>query len=271
MKPETDTCTQAIAAVANALHSRNLAAVPAETLRHLSGCTRCRAALLLLVQGLDGQTPHPPTPISCATCQADLAAFVDAERADPARAAERFPHVWWHLWTCAVCAETYRLTGELYAALERGELEPLQEALQSSLPVAANSRQTGGLLPDSQFRLPARLFQRLLAASTALGPALGAAVSDIALTDDAEAGYVATLRVQPQTDGDWAAVITIRPALAGWAMVTFGTETFRAPFDAAGVAVIAALPADWLQTSAAPDLLVTLSLDAAAPPGQPEA
>ena len=78
-------------------------------LQHLNTCRSCRAILLLLMAETQ---PDGVPPASCAECLADLAAFIDVVRANPSAASE-YPAVWWHLWLCPRCSETYQLTLEL--------------------------------------------------------------------------------------------------------------------------------------------------------------
>lgn len=58
----------------------------------------------------------------CAACQADLAAYIDAEL-EGQPAANRFPMVAGHLPTCADCQQVYRELQSLLTAEWRGQLE----------------------------------------------------------------------------------------------------------------------------------------------------
>jgi hypothetical protein len=122
---QNSSCSQAALAVERALHLGTLDSLSVDLLGHISSCERCRAALLSLAQTL-GLSPSPAFPgLDCAACQSDLAAYIEAERASPAAAALRFPALWWHLWACPVCAETYRLTQLLMDEAARDNLPPL--------------------------------------------------------------------------------------------------------------------------------------------------
>jgi hypothetical protein len=82
---------------------------PPDVVMHVASCALCRGALLTLT----AQRVASPS-ISCDTCQADLAQFIDLEREDELRAAQTYPAIWWHLLLCWDCAE-------VYAAVRRGE------------------------------------------------------------------------------------------------------------------------------------------------------
>ncbi|NJM05219.1 hypothetical protein HC891_01775 [Candidatus Gracilibacteria bacterium] len=72
----------------------------------------------------------PDTMCSCERCQEDLAAFIDAEAANPAMAARSYPHVWWHILACAECAATYEAVQFLFEAQIGGQISPLLTTLR---------------------------------------------------------------------------------------------------------------------------------------------
>lgn len=120
-------CEQGRAAIAQALtDSRRPAQTPALA-SHIAGCASCRAQrgaiLARLAQGVNTRAD------TCAACAADLAAYVDVLLDQGASAAaSAHPHVWWHLWTCADCAELFAQTATLAAAERAGDLPPLPAA-----------------------------------------------------------------------------------------------------------------------------------------------
>lgn len=114
-----------IPAIERALHLGALDTLSADDFAHLERCETCRGAMLLLSEAL-GLAPSPAFPTcDCATCRSGLAAYIDRERHDPAAAAAAAPAIWWHLWACRDCAETYRLTYLMLDAANLGELPPL--------------------------------------------------------------------------------------------------------------------------------------------------
>src|SRR5919108_4268137 len=80
---------------------------------HIAACPLCQGALAVLaMEALD--LPVAPRDIVCQQAEEELAAFIEQEAEEGSVAAIRtYPHVWWHLWTCDVCAETYRITRAL--------------------------------------------------------------------------------------------------------------------------------------------------------------
>src|SRR5262245_55749968 len=114
------TCAQARPHLVRALQSEQPAALAPDVRVHLAECVTCRTALLLMNTLALTAAPEP---IDCARCQADLPAFVERERDDgPLAAQHAYPHVWWHVWTCVDCNETYDTLRALVAAQQRGEL-----------------------------------------------------------------------------------------------------------------------------------------------------
>lgn len=68
----------------------------------------------------------PVEQTNCAECRNELAAFIDQEAEQGTQAAARsYPQVWWHVWSCRECAETYHLISALADAEETGQLAPM--------------------------------------------------------------------------------------------------------------------------------------------------
>lgn len=218
---------------------------PAELAAHVAGCANCRGALaaLLAELALPGGTPAP---LPCANCQEALPAFADMARARGERAAiERYPAVWWHLWTCEDCADDYRLILALAAAEAAGALAPL--------PLATPA------LP--QIHLPRSFLYGALAPHAALGAHWGGGDDELLVAEEQQAGYQIAVLVQPRNDA-WLVGVTVAPPLAGWVIARFHTQIFRAPLDANGVAHFTDVPADLLTGAAGPDLTITIEPDA---------
>ncbi|NTW02401.1 MAG: hypothetical protein HGA19_14170, partial [Oscillochloris sp.] len=99
-----------------------VAKIDTEAVAHIQGCARCRHALHLLSESL-GLPPAITIPAyTCVTCQSQLASYIDRELSDPIAAAQAFPGIWWHLWSCPDCAEVYRMTHMLLEARRSGEI-----------------------------------------------------------------------------------------------------------------------------------------------------
>src|SRR5215216_2865099 len=149
MNSEPDICHQVIAELSQVLQEHPPAPLSDASYKHMSRCSRCRAGLLLLARAFDPEPNLLGTGIACDSCQTDLAAYVDLEAEDAALAATTYPHVWWHLWTCQECAETYDLTHMLLDAQHAGQLVPLyppQRAMRHALPVFQHLRLTRPIL-----------------------------------------------------------------------------------------------------------------------------
>lgn len=250
---EPRACHQALAAIATALQTGTLENLDAQIYAHVSTCRRCRAGLLVMLAGL-GQAALPPhIRTSCARCQEDLAAFIDLEGSDPAQAAALFPHVWWHLWTCAECAQTYAFTRALLDAERAGELLPLHLLLDRAQRATRAVREV-------------RLHRAMLAF---ILPVLG--MERMVLRGDEEAEYILydhiedepdpyqfTISVHEQSDGYWRMMVKLLPVVEGVLVLTAGTTRRVAPIDAAGEAVLDKLPAELVIAPDAPDLEVSV-------------
>src|SRR5215213_7057658 len=138
MNSEPQICNQVIAEISRSLHEHPPATHTLASYNHLSTCSRCRVGLLLLTRAFDPEPPLLGTSISCEACQADLPAYIDREAENPAAAAAMYPHVWWHLWTCEECAQTYEFTHMLLDAQREGQIAPLR--LERPLLMAALPR-----------------------------------------------------------------------------------------------------------------------------------
>jgi hypothetical protein len=200
------------------------------------------------------RAPEPGDDLICATCQDALDAYIDYERRRGVAAAiQRYPHVWWHLWVCADCAEVYHLTHALLNAEDEQTLVPLPAALppaQAARPVR---------LPA--LSLPRAFLHSVFVPLAALGTAWSGSDDEMLFAEEERDGYHIALSVRQRTAAHWVIGITVTPPVAGWADVSFGELRFRAPFDKHGQAVIAAVPLELLTGRAGPDLLVTIEAD----------
>jgi hypothetical protein len=96
-----------------------------ETVDHIKGCVICLDAIQLLAQSLGIPSATLTPACTCSACQSSLATYIEIEERDPASAARDLPSIWWHLWSCSVCAEVYRLTHILFDSARRGDIPPL--------------------------------------------------------------------------------------------------------------------------------------------------
>lgn len=193
-------------------------------LQHLNTCRSCRAILLLLMAETQ---PDGVPPASCAECLADLAAFIDVVRANPSAASE-YPAVWWHLWLCPSCSETYQLTLELLDAQPRelATLAPIR--LEGSLVHELLQRRTVPLL-------------------AARGADDQHVLFDAVIGDDLP--RLCTIVLDAGDDAGLRVVVQLDPASAGVVELRCGELCLHGVFSG-GQAVLAPLPADLLD---APD------------------
>ncbi|MFV9503821.1 MAG: hypothetical protein AB4911_04565 [Oscillochloridaceae bacterium umkhey_bin13] len=218
---------------------------------HIAGCARCRGLLLTASAYVLG-APLTVAPISCDACQADLAAFIDCERDAGAKSAvATFPQVWWHLWTCRECAESYHLILTLHAAAATGELPPLPR--HSVLPPSV-------FVPKPIPRIRAFQLRRTVlmhALAPQLGVAMGGSDDDAVLDEHEDTNYEIRTSLR-RLDGQWYVVVALEPPLLGQVVVALGTASFRARLDLHGEAVIGPFPDELLTSAEGPDLTIQI-------------
>lgn len=235
---ETISCIQVQEWVEAALRSGTVAPPSAALYAHIADCPICSGALLLLVAHA---ATASPAAASHEQCLNDLAAFIDAEAIDAFQARCDYPHVWWHLWSCTECAETYALTRALLADERQGLFTP--EAT-----------------PVDVVRLPRHfLSQALPKSSPELGAPRGSDDSALVLVEEElSEGRQLVLSAQEHSADAWSMTITVTPPLVGGIVAALGASTYLAPFDTAGHAILPALPATLLTADHGPDLTLTL-------------
>lgn len=216
-----------------------------ELCAHVVQCDRCRTALLLQATELLC-VPLDIAPASCALCQDDLAAYIDIERSEGIQAAiQAYPHLWWHLWSCTDCAETYR---GVEALQQTEELQPITPLLFDKL--------VGHRQPLMRMvTLPRRWLAALLAPR--YGVAWGDRGGGSVIHEEEDEGRQITVSVQKQA-GAWIIRVTITPPIAGDLLVTLGDERFRATIDPNGSATVGPIPPQLLQQSVGPDLTIQI-------------
>lgn len=238
-------CADLLAWLRSAAHARRLTPTPTPALAaHAATCPTCQAALLLLAREL--AAPSLPATISCQQCRDDLPGYLEHDL--PAEAIGEYPQVWWHVSTCADCAETARLTRALIEAERSGALVPPR-------PRPAMRRHT-------LVKLSPRLLARALPPAA---PMRGADQTPAQVLSQraVPAGHNFTLSVERLADNTWSLRVEFRPPLAGWLVLTLGEAKFRAPVDEHGVATLGGLPAELLAEAGGPELLVELEQHAA--------
>ena len=219
---------------------------------HIETCPLCRGALAVLaVEALD--LPAAPGEIDCRRCEEDLAAFIEQEAEEGSAAAIRtYPQVWWHLWACEVCAETYRITRSLLAERPGASVVP---SMPATLFGQARPRQP-------VLKLPRSFLHRSLAGSIpATGTARGIAGFRNVLAEEESADQHLILSVQRQADGEWRVDVSVKPPPVGWLVLMTGATHFRARFDDQGEAVVQDVPFALLTAPDGPDLDVDIELD----------
>ncbi len=143
MRVEPVDCNQIIFELSAAFNQGRAPELSTAAYEHIAACSRCRAGLLLLVRAFDSGPDRSGIRDSCAACQADLAAFIDLEAESPAQAATIYPHVWWHVWQCETCAQTYEWTHTLLQAQQISLLRPLRlsrQVVQKRMPIVKHMR-----------------------------------------------------------------------------------------------------------------------------------
>lgn len=209
------------------------AAQPPDALvEHVAGCAACRGALLVLMTSL--LEAPPAQGIACEQCQEDLAAYIDAELAGgPRQAVRAYPEVWWHLWTCQDCAETYRVTLAIVS----------DEDLSSKEATARN--QLDHVLTAARawlFELP----RAILNLTFDPGPLLVAMGDEddtpTVLLDREQDGHRVVLSVQPAGEGQWSALVEVYPPSPGVVSLELDAARYADTLDPHGRAQLHGLP-----------------------------
>ncbi len=245
-------CEDVLQWLRTAVQAKDLVPMPAIQ-AHVAGCPICQAVMLLLV-GEVTNSPISPTIIDCEHCRAELPTFIEWESEAPARAIRDYPQVWWHLWTCDTCAETYRLTRVLVEAEQHGVI-----GMPDILRIGAV------FTPQLQIllRLTRAFLTRALPAPLPLARIMrGHSDGPIVLSQrKIVADRNLVLSVEKQPNRDWAVRVVLTPPLAGWLVLKLGEAEFRARFDAQGIAVADNVPAELLTGTAGPELVVGIETD----------
>jgi hypothetical protein len=247
-------CSHVIAEVAHALQQKTATGLSPSAYHHLITCDRCRAGLLLLVGATVPAANEPPSSQICDLCQSQLAAFIDLESSDPVSASTAYPLVWWHLWTCRTCSQTYEFIRMLIESEKSGALQPLRINVHPPQTVAA-----------SLWRVPltrSALARALPSRQPALAITRGAPTDTYVVYDEAEdepEPRELTITVQEQAGDVWQMVARMQPPPEGGLLVlTAGALRLVAPFESDGTAVIQDIAADLLIDPQSPDLEISV-------------
>jgi hypothetical protein len=180
-----------------------------------------------LYQRLTGQAVPPAG--DCERCQADMAVYIDTLlSAGSSAAAQALPHVWWHIWQCADCAETFELTLALIDAELRGEIMPLESLFKTTEP----TRPIWRLLI-----VRPEMIAHLFTARQVLGMSYGDAEETV-VSEEIDANCTFQISMQRAHDEAWSLIVSSEPPLAAMAVFTIGSARYQAPFDEQGRAIV---------------------------------
>jgi hypothetical protein len=215
--------------------------------RHIATCSLCRGALAALA----AQTL--PAPLALAALQDhpldDLPAFIDLAIENTAAAVRAYPVVWWHLWTCSECAETYFLTRAF-----------LEEEERQRRPVAASVPAIARPLRREQVRLSrAFLNSALLTPPASWGVMRGGESQGAMLVEEQnDAGRTLRLTVIQEPDGPWRVTIETIPPATGEVVLKLGSVVRQAHFAPDGSATLGMIDGAIFLAEEGPDLVVEL-------------
>lgn len=221
---------------------------------HIASCQICRGALVLMAaQAIT--LPSFTAPISCRQSEEDLAAFIEQEQEEGSVAAIRtYPHIWWHLWICEDCAETYRII--------RLQFMPEQSQVQAISKIAVPrviypARRTPLLHLQRHF-----LHHALAASLPTRAATRGHRGQSYVLTEQEHADIYFMVSVHRQPNGEWRVDVVHRPPPSGSLVLTLGTNLFQARFNSQGHAIVYDVPFALLTAPDGPGLEVEIEADA---------
>lgn len=246
-------CSYVIAEVAHALQQKTVAGLSPSAYHHLITCDRCRAGLLLLVGATVPSANAPTSPQICDLCQSQLAAFIDLESSDPVSAAATYPQVWWHLWTCHTCSQTYEFIRMLIESEKSGALQPMRISVHPPQTAAASIWRVPLTRSTLRLSLPSR--------EPVFAITRGTPTDTYVLYDEAEdepEPRELMITVQKQAGDVWQMVARMQPPPEGLLVLAAGALRLVAPFESDGTAVIQDIADDLLIDPQSPDLEVSV-------------
>jgi hypothetical protein len=222
-----------------------------------------RGALVLLMAKLL-ELPPVPEQIDCQQCLDQLAAFVDYEIDYGTRAAaHQYASIWWSLWTCPECLESYLTMHALHKAVETGEIIPLSP-LQP--PLVQNLAQQLQAPLIVVFKLPRHFLNRVLSPRPQLGTAMSGeqehetVLARREIVTESNVVYFMTLSIEQQDDTRYQIIVNVAPPSEGIAIVKLGATVFHAQFDQQGRASTPTIPAIPFAEPEGPELEVEVQL-----------
>lgn len=231
--------------------THNPTALPPEQLiAHITSCATCRGQLVLLMTEIVGVPLHIQG-ISCERCQRDLPAYIDMEaHTDLRLAVQTFPEIWWHLWTCEECAETYRVIVEI------GKQQVPSEILRPMVVHTPNVDRPAWL-----FELSRTLLNHFFQTQVRLGVAWGEHNGDAVVLEEVADDHEITFSLQRDTNNGWKGVIRITPPITGRVGITIGTHTLVTTLSVEGVASVLLLPNNLIEAADGPSISVFIEPD----------
>jgi hypothetical protein len=103
-------------------------------------------------------------------------------------------------------------------------------------------------------RLDRMFLHRLFAPLRALGASWGLAEDDSLIAEAEEGPFRVALYVRPRGPELWALSVVVSPPVRAIAVLDFGEQVFRAPFDQSGFAIVKAVPVELLVGAEGPPL-----------------
>lgn len=219
--------------------------IPPETLvMHVQHCATCQTALLRYLSAhLDLPAPDR---LTCDTVAEELAAMAEYEQhAGAAAAAQMFPALWWHLWTCPDCAEIYH---DLLSYLNEPEEH---DQMSRSLPAVH--------VPT--ISLPHGFLRTIFAPQLAAGAAWGSTTSARQLiTEDEFAQGRIGLYMGLHDSQHWYVEVQITPAQSGTLLIGLDEQIYTATFQQQASVRIDQLPLSFLRDPHGTDFVLNLLL-----------
>lgn len=210
---------------------------------------------LILLANVLLNIPLSFQPLRCSDCLEDIALFVECEQREGIlKAIHTYPDLWYHLWTCKECAETYHMTHDMVVAEQQGKMPTLSTYVRPSSLVKKRIIEIVTLTRDLLTQAFATVTQPQFVAA-------GSDDSDIVIVDEQTDHGSVTVSVQPDRTRSWHITVHVIPPPVGCAVVQCSDRYFRATFDEQGEAVFPDIPADILASLDGPDVIVGIEVD----------
>jgi len=218
--------------------------------RHAVSCPRCRGMLFLTHFELMGRPQPQHRFISCEICQQDLAAYIDImQDQGELTAAQTYPHVWWHLWTCEECVEIFEDTLTL---AQRFRFEPFIN-LNPNVKTASANRIPAFTVRS--FTLSRSIFAPIFGNLSQYGTSRKVGVTELVWHEHEEFADCLVSFVLGQVYEQTCDLrVETTPATQGRVQLNLGVHRFSAPLDQAGKATFCDVPLALLSDPDGPDL-----------------